>query len=141
LDFSPTTPPASDRISAIRERLAKATPGPWVNRPRGIVQSQSVKRIIFWDDEPNQGDKTEDIQPSYELIAHAPTDLAYLLSIIDVYAEALGKVNHAVANAWEWQCADPEDSELDRDQQIGNWCEKACDEIREALARVEGMNK
>ena len=45
---------------------------------------------------------------------------------------ALDKVQHAVANAWEWQVSDPEDSEMDRDQQIGNWCEKACGEINEA---------
>jgi hypothetical protein len=54
------------RLLDIEARLNAATPGPWVNNPRGVVKSQS--RIIFWDDEPNSGDKTDDIQPDYEFI-------------------------------------------------------------------------
>jgi len=43
----------------------------------------------------------------------------------------LEKLNHALANAQEWQTSDPEDSEMDRDSQVGNWIERALDAVRE----------
>lgn len=74
-------------LSAIKARLSAATPGPWVNRPGGVVQSQTVSRIIFWDDEPNQGDTHERIKPDYDFIAHAPTDLLRLISALELAIE------------------------------------------------------
>lgn len=59
-------------------------------------------------------------------------DFSRLLKALRLAEDGLEKAHHAAANAWEWQCSDPEDSEMDRDQQIGNWCEKACGEIKEA---------
>ncbi len=43
---------------------------------------------------------------------------------------ALERLNHALANAQEWYISDPEDSEIDRDAQMGNWIERAFDEVK-----------
>lgn len=53
--------------------------------------------------------------------------------------QRLEKLNHALANAQEWHIADPEDSEMDRDAQIGNWVELALDEIKEARTEYESQ--
>lgn len=72
-----------------------------------------------------------------QLIASAPSDLATLTEICEALMEKLELMNHALSNAQEWSISDPEDSEMDRDQQIDNWIEKAFDEARQAKVRVE----
>ncbi len=44
---------------------------------------------------------------------------------------ALARVHHAISNAQDWHRSEPGDSELDRDQQIGNWIDVALQDINE----------
>jgi hypothetical protein len=81
--------------------------------------------------------RPHDTEPTIHVIEYSAYES--LQAKLKVYEEALGRAHHAVANAWEWQVSDPEDSEMDRDQQIGNWCEKACNEIKTALEQAKGM--
>lgn len=55
-----------------------------------------------------------------------------LLDANEKLVSSLNKINHSIANAQEWYLSDPEDSELDRDSQIGNWLERAFDELKSA---------
>lgn len=88
----------------------------------------------FKDDlRPGHGD-ADKAALALQLISKRKVAYDDLKEHADRLADGLEKVQHSVANAWEWQCSDPEDSEMDRDQQIGNWCKKACDQIKEALA-------
>lgn len=125
----------TERLHQIRTRLESATPGPWVHRPGGVVQSQSADRIIFWDDCPNVGDTHERIQPDYSLIAHAPADLRYLLSALEVATAAL---------AWY---ADEKNYDNDgcpyyREPIPGrNGLNDVGDKATEALATIEGLGR
>lgn len=79
-------------LAEIRERLAKATPGPWrasPTRAMGEVWAQ-----FYAGDKPLLQMRTDfmdtpDISPDETLIAYAPTDLERLLRIVDVQREAL----------------------------------------------------
>lgn len=72
-------------LEEIRERLEKATPGPWISRKYEIVAGAPypVRVVADPDDEsiPNVYDKF--------LIAHAPTDISKLLRVVELQAEAL----------------------------------------------------
>ncbi len=132
-------------LSGIRGRLAAATPGPWrAVRNNGMGETWFN---IFAHNDDNVlamiGDLADKIKkcPNAALIASSPTDLALAVEVIEIQAKALELANHAIANAWEWQMADPEDYELDSNQQVGNWCEKGCGGIKEALAKIDALLK
>lgn len=72
----------------IQARLAAATPGPWFHRQAGEFNPDHPDMRYDWiGDNPQQGRHNKIIigreciyggTPDYALIAHAPTDLAYL---------------------------------------------------------------
>ena len=79
----------SDRIDAIRDRLAKATPGPWETVPTTGNAVASPDGDGYWTD---VADRIES-EPDADLIANAPADLAYLLAEMD-------KARAGLAEAW-----------------------------------------
>lgn len=99
---------------------------------------------IVYETHTNEGYR-EDVNENIEGPDTGPSGVqvveksAYTQLLADAaeLVKALGKVRHAIANAEEWFISDPQDTEMDRDQQIGNWIEKALDETREALAQWE----
>ncbi|MEV4991228.1 hypothetical protein [Pseudarthrobacter sp. LMD1-1-1.1] len=74
----------SENLEAIRERLNESTPGPWVF-DGDVVQDLSLAVSTG----PNKSERVGIVPGEYvrendaELIAHAPTDLAHMLAIID----------------------------------------------------------
>lgn len=56
---------------------------------------------------------------------------------LDPLKQSLLKAQHALANAQDWYISDPEDSEMDRDQQIGNWIERALDDVKNAITILD----
>lgn len=122
-------------LKVVRERLKRATPGPWTLS----LSCQNV-RFVGPDGEWIPIFKArEDATNDCIFIAHAPQDLAKALAVIELYERALSQTHHALANAQEWYISDPEDSELDRDSQIGNWIEKAFDEMKDAQAAAAAV--
>jgi hypothetical protein len=100
----------SDRLSEIRARLDKATPGPWMH---GVQQGfhwvdtrPDLTVITIADDVPTDADA--------ELIAHAPGDIRHLLSVVSGQA----MVMRTLAAGWEAACAAVG---IDPDASIGEW--------------------
>lgn len=79
-----------DRIDEIRERLSKATPGKWEVRAQ-LPYSEAMLLFVGREDGNrslasgmwNAGPGLERDKNNFEMIAHAPSDLAYLLSQLD----------------------------------------------------------
>lgn len=82
------------RLSEIRERVEKATPGPWGHRvhPNGVqsfVQAPRLKPDHPYDIEILGEDRNEELYPPAQaladgdLIANAPTDLTDLLAYVE----------------------------------------------------------
>lgn len=84
------TPKLQDRLKEIKDRIERATPGPWTKGPvhlrnyshfnlvanvRGVEILGQYKAVSCGDDAA--------------FIAHAPTDLAKLIKVIEVYEESL----------------------------------------------------
>jgi hypothetical protein len=80
-------------LAEIRERLEKATPGPWVNEGDVVADEQSIvvgvesynwRFIAHINSDTDDGLETPPISPeeakaNAEFIANAPTDIAFLL--------------------------------------------------------------
>lgn len=81
----------SSFLNEVRERLEKATPGPWKRDLTSSVSMQVVAHgndvVAYHSRHPRQVD--ERVVPNYELIAHAPTDLTLLLKIVEEQRKAL----------------------------------------------------
>lgn len=87
------------RLQAIRERLERATPGPWTIARRQIGKML----IVIKDNGPSQTPRTICQFPSQsptietqinrqgnsEFIAHSPQDIAFLLQAVEVMNEKL----------------------------------------------------
>jgi hypothetical protein len=74
-----------DRVEAIRERLAAATPGPWEWWPDPTGEDYSVGRPEEVPGEVGDSSQfvgTADEQADADLIANAPSDLTHLLSAL-----------------------------------------------------------
>jgi len=73
------------RFEAIRERLKKATPGPWFRKDHGKIckQTHIPTPLLI-----GQSDSSTDA----ELMANAPTDLALCLEALSVAMEGLKDV-------------------------------------------------
>ncbi len=80
-----------NRVDEIQQRLAAATPGPWtLERPTRWSQVPPEPILRIWSDSAYRAvaliEETANLPsstftaPDAELIAHAPEDLAYLLS-------------------------------------------------------------
>lgn len=112
---------SDDILKKLEEMEKKATPGPWVNRPSGIVQRQGGSGpIIFWDDHPKTENK--DWKANYELIAETRTALPVLIAVIREQQKAI----EFYAEQEEWDKAEINDGGL---------------EARETQAKVEQMLK
>lgn len=76
------------RLAAIRERLSKTTPGPWTAEPNYETDcDENPFRFGSWvcgaEDGVQVSERVESIADA-EFIAHAPDDIAYLLSLLGV---------------------------------------------------------
>jgi len=147
-------------LTAVKQRLAKATPGPWraevtPNGPCGQMcyadavlipvkeptskpgEYVRVETSAIWCDKRILNSDKE-WRGNLSLIASAPTDLAKLLAIVELQQSTISKVNHALANAQEWYVYDhTDDPLLDRGQQVENWMERAFEHIQDGLAEAE----
>lgn len=81
------------RLAQVRERLSRATPGPWrcEHSHQGAIVWAGDYEVTssIWD--PNTI-----VYADGELIASAPTDLSFLLRVVDEYERAL--IKYAFAN-------------------------------------------
>jgi hypothetical protein len=66
-------------LDEIRARLAKATPGPWVAAAWAYVLDARKKIVAHCVDPRDEDPDTTQGHANAEMIAHAPTDLAFLL--------------------------------------------------------------
>jgi len=81
-----------NKLKEIRERVRKATKGPWVTSNDDnvfycgkVISVETIQDICIdpeFDDRPNDRD----------FIAHARTDIPYLLLLVDLYEAALGEI-------------------------------------------------
>ncbi len=124
----------TDRLTEIRARLAAATPGPWERWKDGMrVWSRVPPDAPF-------GVDVADVYASHataDLIAHAPADIAFLLSENEALREQIGFLNEDAGESrlvvkspqervWEvWRTT--------RDRKVATFRTK-----REATAYVEG---
>lgn len=124
----------STALTAIRDRLARATPGKWINAYPNAGKLTPMKDHVWTEhkDLIARGLLPKDAT----LIAHAPQDLTRLLAALEIADAAFEKIHHAVANACEWHGADPHDSELDSFSQVENWHEGAFEAMRVARAEI-----
>ena len=103
---------APDPLAEIRARLVQVTPGPWVfpkkmKWMRQIFRQVDVDKIV----DPKSGcpdhalatvhlqyckDHSYPWEANADLIAHAPTDLAYLLTRLDVAEQVVQTVEAAM---------------------------------------------
>ena len=80
------------RLAEIRERLAAATPGPWelyaternvIAITKGRTRGGYLREIVHWSGfDCSNIDDPGKVRANAALIAHAPSDLAYLLDEI-----------------------------------------------------------
>ena len=71
----------SDREKEIEARLKAATPGPWARDPFDGPSYQVIasgNRVVSYHHR-HERQKNDFIVPDHELMAHAPSDLSYLL--------------------------------------------------------------
>ncbi len=80
---------SEDRIQQIKDRLAVATPGPWVIEDDGFygyirttVENSHGYRESICGGEPSEG-RVDGDAPDTIFIAHAPEDIAYLLGEVE----------------------------------------------------------
>ena len=69
-------------LTQVRQRLEKATPGPW--EVDSVNEVTSSEGDICW-----QMSMLNDKYENAQLIAHAPSDLAKLLKLVEIQATAL----------------------------------------------------
>lgn len=80
-------------ISSVRDRIAKATPGPWIKRPLALHEGGDGYEIVNVEEKTILDDQTyypsapDDLDG--ELIASAPTDLSLLCDALEVAIKAL----------------------------------------------------
>lgn len=116
----------TNRLREISERLERATPGPWnierVDHEHEITfeigTDEGFFAKIYEHDFIDQG---RNAKPTCELIAHAPDDLRYLLSLV----ERLEKVRAAAEDVM---------SEL---RLIG----RSAPKLHDALKELEGLDE
>jgi hypothetical protein len=80
--------PLPATIAEIRARLAKITPGPWwVNEKPVTVAVMDMKRHYITENVRSHPNQLADA----EFIAHAPTDIQFLLDALDLALGSQGK--------------------------------------------------
>ena len=95
----------SDRINEIRKRLAAATPGPWL----WCYDGSSTWSIGPHDPQVERVARTERYKNDWDagsanaqLIANAPTDIAFLLSRLEAAEKAL-RASERVINSFRYE--------------------------------------
>ena len=77
----------TDRLDAIRQRIAAATPGPWnldyCERGGFVVIATAQGKHVVIASRNDIPHLTEQFSANAHLIAHAPDDLAYLLGEVE----------------------------------------------------------
>ena len=101
---------------SLQARLAAAAPGPWELHPQWENslevffqpewETDSDGSINAWNDQGRIYDEGGHTRADAELIAHAPTDLAAALKVIEAATEVLEAWGHSVhlrdaLDAWE----------------------------------------
>lgn len=134
----------NEKLKEIEARLEKATPGPW-RAVRNNALGETWFNIFSLGDNnvlAMIGDLADEVKqsPDADLIAHAPTDLALLLSLVKEYRAALEQIDS------EW--CPHSNIRLDQNENLSrDWC-CACSNwiyrgetnlARDALRRGEGM--
>ena len=83
----------SSRIEEIKERLSKATPGPWgpysANIPFNATVTKPAPSLSKYDDEQPTFWRCEDAV----FIARAHPDLTFLLAVVEEMSQALDKAD------------------------------------------------
>lgn len=88
----------SDRLTEIRERLDKATPGPWEYgtgdfcHETGWTIGHRVNHVLLY----------ADFEADAALAAHAPEDIAWLLAERDHLAAKVARVEAEVSEHWSY---------------------------------------
>ncbi len=91
--MSAQSKPMGGAINRLRAALAAATPGPWVNRPTGVVQKAGGEGpIALWDDAP--ANRSNDYTAIAALRNHAD-------ALLELWAACEGMRPH-----WERTAAD-----------------------------------
>lgn len=88
----------TDRLKEIRARLDAARPAPWFHDDSNIMSAADADekvvhavKVVYWHPE-NEGyiaDQSPQGDANAELIAHSPADISLLLSVVEIYREAL----------------------------------------------------
>lgn len=89
--------PLTELLAPIKERLEKATPGPWWKDNKGSLPYESrVCDLMSNNIHAEVKVDFETDKANVELIANAPTDLAKLIRAVERLSEALN--NYAAMN-------------------------------------------
>lgn len=97
--------PVRDQLQEIRERVEKATPGPWVSRPYVAHWPEGGSDVESGDGVPITFGGQEGLDPSVpvpadaEFIARSRSDVPLLLDLLDEAVDALAGVIGAY-DAW-----------------------------------------
>jgi len=93
-------------LAPIKERLKKATPGPWVHTrhsnsligilPHTVVGKDDLAQVC-------QPSGREEQKANADLIAHAPTDLSRLIEVVEAQAEVITrfKESEMATSGWD----------------------------------------
>lgn len=90
-----------DEIQAIRERLLRATPGPW-KAGAGVTLSHVTLAGDIWTEVADGIESEADA----DLIAHAPTDLSDLIAEVEKLRAQVERVREAIDTEAPtfWEC-------------------------------------
>lgn len=99
----------TDRLSGIKERLAKATPGPWKICSDGRIdvhvsieeEENTCTTIAEFDDDGYSGKLFLANRNDIDLVAHAPQDIADLLEEVERLREELSKKKTPTGDQFE----------------------------------------
>ena len=119
-------------LQAIRDRLEAVTPGPWTLEPVGVINDRGY--IIAGALRERYGDNSlrfgED-RATGKFVAHAPTDIAALLTGVDILRAQLRNKEACALRELEAQCR-AEELEAERDELAAEVAR-----LREELAELE----
>lgn len=127
----------NEKLKEIEARLEKATPGPW-RAVRNNALGETWFNIFSLGDNnvlAMIGDLADEVKqsPDAELIAHAPTDLALLLSLVKEYRAALEIMEQVAPKYHADGCRCIQEDASDK------YCNCGCKTARKALQCGEGM--
>lgn len=139
----PAVTPLTTFLASVRERLSKATPGPWMpclgsgnNECTGILAEQvGMFGKVICDLLPDyilKDAPKRDISGDRELIANTPSDLAKLIAIVEIQADTLA----AIEEYSLLYLNEPESSHGCGYSLLGQLAQQAATDARSAQAKV-----